>query len=132
MSIDSTDPDPWHNRIREPGRGGPAFGDFIEAPRLLQERITGARPPDDRVAALTAQIQTLADELLPWQVSEWEAAAGARQDLPGRGSPLLPPLVIDQSTADRVEGRVIFRRFYIGGNGAAHGGTLPLLFDEVL
>src|SRR4051794_41635964 len=96
MSIDSTDPDPWHNRIREPGRGGPAFGDFIEAVRLLQDRITGARPPDDRVAALTAQIQTLADELLPWQGSEWGAAAGGRPKPPRPGKPILPPVGLRQ------------------------------------
>ena len=128
----NADPDPWRNRTREAGRGGPAFGEFIEAVRLLQDRVTGARPPDDEVAALAARVQTLADELLPWQVSEWDAAVGTRQDLPGRGNPLLPPLIIDEWTAQRVVGRVVFRRFYIGGNGAAHGGTLPLLFDEVL
>jgi acyl-coenzyme A thioesterase PaaI-like protein len=27
---------------------------------------------------------------------------------------------------------VTFRRFHLGGNAAAHGGTLPLLFDDVL
>jgi acyl-coenzyme A thioesterase PaaI-like protein len=27
---------------------------------------------------------------------------------------------------------VTFRRFHLGGHGAAHGGTVPLLFDEVL
>jgi acyl-coenzyme A thioesterase PaaI-like protein len=27
---------------------------------------------------------------------------------------------------------VVFRRLHLGGGGAAHGGTLPLLFDEVL
>jgi len=26
----------------------------------------------------------------------------------------------------------MFRPFHLGGNGAAHGGTLPLLFDDVL
>jgi len=25
----------------------------------------------------------------------------------------------------------VFRRFHLGGNGAAHGGTLPLLFDDL-
>ena len=31
-----------------------------------------------------------------------------------------------------MRGRVVFTRIYLGGNGAAHGGTVPLLFDEVL
>jgi acyl-coenzyme A thioesterase PaaI-like protein len=36
------------------------------------------------------------------------------------------------SDTEHVEGHVTFGRFYLGGNGAAHGGTIPLLFDEVL
>jgi hypothetical protein len=31
-----------------------------------------------------------------------------------------------------VVGRVAFGRFYLGGNGAAHGGAIPLVFDEVM
>jgi acyl-coenzyme A thioesterase PaaI-like protein len=31
-----------------------------------------------------------------------------------------------------VDARVTFGRFQLGGNGAVHGGVLPLLFDEVL
>ncbi|MFI5953203.1 PaaI family thioesterase [Cryptosporangium sp. NPDC051539] len=31
-----------------------------------------------------------------------------------------------------VRGRVTFGTFYLGGNNAAHGGTVTLLFDEVL
>src|SRR5439155_16999965 len=28
--------------------------------------------------------------------------------------------------------RVRFGRFHLGGNGAAHGGTIPLVFDDLL
>jgi acyl-coenzyme A thioesterase PaaI-like protein len=40
--------------------------------------------------------------------------------------------VVDEATESLVRGRVVFRPFYLGGNGAAHGGTVPLLFDEVV
>ncbi len=42
------------------------------------------------------------------------------------------PAIIEEETEACVRGRVTFRRFHLGGNGAAHGGTLPLFFDDVL
>jgi acyl-coenzyme A thioesterase PaaI-like protein len=45
---------------------------------------------------------------------------------------LLLPFVADEQDETSITGRVVFDRFYLGGNGAAHGGALPLLFDEVL
>jgi acyl-coenzyme A thioesterase PaaI-like protein len=34
--------------------------------------------------------------------------------------------------ASTLRGRVRFGRFHLGGNGAAHGGTIPLVFDEMM
>jgi len=65
-------------------------------------------------------------------MSEPDRIDGWRPDLPGRGHPLLPPYLIDEETPDALAGRVTFTRFYLGGNGAAHGGSHPLLFDDVL
>jgi acyl-coenzyme A thioesterase PaaI-like protein len=45
---------------------------------------------------------------------------------------MLPPYFIDEETESTLSGRVTFTRFYLGGNGAAHGGAHPLLFDDVL
>ena len=42
------------------------------------------------------------------------------------------PFVWYDESEGHVRGRVVFRPFHLGGNGAAHGGTLPLLFDDVL
>ena len=70
--------------------------------------------------------------LQQWAVGEYSAPIGTGLDLPGRGHPLLLPFVVDEWGASAVRGRVVFSRFHLGGNGAAHGGTLPLLFDEVM
>ena len=58
--------------------------------------------------------------------------AGRRADLPGRGNPLFPPFVIDTQSTAGMTGRVTFPVSHIGGNAAAHGGAIPLLFDDVL
>src|SRR5690606_13965892 len=87
--------------------------------------------PDDQRAAEEA-VRAASDVLRRWPVDEREAPAGKRRDLPGRGHPLLLPLVVDEETPEALHGRVTFTRAYLGGNGAAHGGTPPLRFDEVL
>jgi acyl-coenzyme A thioesterase PaaI-like protein len=130
--IDDTEVDPWFNRPIPENLGGAEFGRFMQAFRLLQDRVSGACPPDEVVGALADEVAALADRFAPWQAEERQTAAGTRHDLPGRGSPLLLPLIVDEWTGARVRGRVTFTRFHLGGHGAAHGGTLPLLFDEVL
>ena len=57
---------------------------------------------------------------------------GRRVELPGRGHPLLPPFLVDHQDASSITGRVTLGRFYLGRYGAAHGGVIPLLFDDVL
>jgi hypothetical protein len=113
-------------------RGGRGYAELITAMRLVQNRLAAAAPPPDVVRAVTSKLEQVGTLLAPYEVSEWEAPIGTRLDLPGRGHPLLLPLVIDEWTDTVVRGRVTFPRYYLGGNGAAHGGTLPLLFDEVM
>lgn len=126
------DSDPWQNRVLVPGRGGPHYGRLVEAVRALQDAVAEACPSDDVVLATAADLEHAASVLRGFAVGEWERCAGRREDLPGRGHALLLPMVVDEATEDVVRGRVVFRPFHLGGNGAAHGGTVPLLFDEVV
>jgi acyl-coenzyme A thioesterase PaaI-like protein len=128
----ATDLDPWRNHPLRTDLGGPEFGGVLEAFRQLQDAFVAALPPEEQLPALKREIEDLTQRLQMWHMPERQAPAGTRLDLPGRGSPLLLPLLVDEWTDDRVRGRVTFRRFHLGGNSAAHGGTLPLLFDEVL
>ena len=121
---------PWHNR-GELAPGGPDFGPLLSAIRLVQDRLAAATPPPEVVAELTEQLNALSAQLAPYDVPERLRWDGQRPDLPGRGSPLLPPYLIDDKTPTSVRGRVTFSRFYLGGNGAAHGGAQPLLFDDL-
>jgi acyl-coenzyme A thioesterase PaaI-like protein len=125
-------PDPWQNLAAEAPSGGPAFPALVSGMRRLQDLVVGSNPPDEVVAAAADAIGRLVDLLEPWEVPEGRSPAGRREDLPGRGHPLLLPVVFDERTDDHLVGRVRFTRYHLGGNGAAHGGTVPLLFDEVL
>lgn len=113
-------------------RGGDRYATMHAAYRLLQDRIAGSVLPDDAADQVTAALQALTATLEHYQAPESERQDGWRPDLPGRGHPLLPPYLIDSETDVHIRGSVIFTRYYLGGNGAAHGGAIPLLFDDVL
>jgi hypothetical protein len=108
------------------------FTRMVEALRRLQEDLTAASPPPALAAELTRTLNEAAARLRPFAVDEEHQIAGHCEDLPGRAQALIPPVHLHEMADTRVAGRVTFGRFYLGGNGAAHGGTLPLVFDELL
>ncbi|HKC27986.1 MAG TPA: hypothetical protein VKB75_08225 [Jatrophihabitans sp.] len=113
-------------------RGGDEFAALHLAQRVLQDRLTGAVLPPELMEKVTAQLLDIVDAVAAYQRPEADRIDGWRPDLPGRGHPLLPPYVIDSEGDETLTGVVTFSRFHLGGNGAAHGGALPLLFDDVL
>ncbi|MCU1359550.1 MAG: hypothetical protein JWN99_839 [Ilumatobacteraceae bacterium] len=125
-------PDPWHVGRAGPDAGGVRFAALLESMRRLQDRFVAALVPIDQIDAAVDDLDGLTDRFAPWQVDEQQSPSGARNDLPGRGNLLLPPFIIDQMTATSMRGRITFTRFHVGGNNAAHGGMMPLMFDDVL
>ncbi len=113
-------------------RGGAEFAALHTAQRLLQDRLAGAALPPALAKDLTERLIDSCELLADHQMPEPDRVDGWRPDLPGRGHPLLPPYFIDDETDSTLSGHVTFTRFYLGGNGAAHGGSHPLLFDDVL
>ena len=132
VSAATGEPDPWRNRVAVADRGGAGYAELITSTRAYLDALAAANIDSDGAARLAEQLQHITSELQRWAADEDAAPIGTRLDLPGRGHPLLLPFVADEWTESAVRGRVVFGRFHLGGNGAAHGGTLPLLFDEVL
>lgn len=106
--------------------------EMIEALRVLQDRLAAAVPDEVVVAEVTRDLVHAADLLAPAERDESLRVHGRLEDVPGRGGALIPVVrdVVGDGTVLR--GRVRFGRFHIGGNGAAHGGTIPLVFDEMM
>ena len=129
---ESRDADPFHRRGPLGWDGGAAFGPYIVAMREVQDLVGGTNPPTESLERATAHLGELAEMLRPYRCGEDDLIPGRRHDLPGRGHPLLPPVVYHELGDLVIRGHVRFSQYYLGGNGAAHGGTLPLLFDEVL
>ena len=124
--------DPFANVTIDTERGGAAYSRFVELFRTLQDKVVSSSPPEELWDEVSGLVENAIDLLEPWAAPEWQRPAGMRVDLPGRGNPLLVPFVWEEESDSHIRGRVVFRPFHLGGNGAAHGGTLPLLFDEVL
>ncbi|MEU1525559.1 PaaI family thioesterase [Nocardia rhamnosiphila] len=128
-------PDPvlpnwWQSRTTPVPPAG--YAEMIEAARELQDRIAAAVPDERATADAAHGMRRVADLLAGFERDEWSRISGFAADLPGRGSTLLP-VVRDITEDDKtIRGRVRFGTAHLGGNGAAHGGTIPLVFDDLL
>ena len=129
---DDTVADTWDARTPTTPRGGAPLAALNAAQRQFQDVLAGAAPPAELAARMAEQLEAFVVELAEFQVPEMERFDGWRPDLPGRGHPLLPAYVIEHETESTLTARVTFTRYFLGGNGVAHGGAQPLLFDDML
>ncbi|MGO4615213.1 PaaI family thioesterase [Nocardia sp. 2YAB30] len=113
-------------------QAGPNFGPFVEAMRTLQDLAVSVDAPDEVFGDAHAKARELIDLLETYRALELQGPAGRVVELPGRGSLLLLPWRVVEAGPEGIRMTGEFRRFHLGGNGAAHGGVLPLLFDDLL
>jgi acyl-coenzyme A thioesterase PaaI-like protein len=123
-------PDWWEPQVVPPVPDG--YVEMIEQARRLLDALGAAVPDAGTVSDVTRGMRALTDLLAPSAVDEFGQLSGRIEDVPGRGQLLVPPAVIEYADDNRVECSVTFTRHFLGGNGAVHGGTLPLLFDDIL
>jgi acyl-coenzyme A thioesterase PaaI-like protein len=112
--------------------GGADYGRFIAAVRNVQDRARAADAPDEVITEAADLLEKASALLAPYDADEWSSPSGRRLDLPNRGNVLGVPMELERTDDGRVSGWVRFPRFYLGRNGAAHGGAIGLLFDSVL
>jgi acyl-coenzyme A thioesterase PaaI-like protein len=129
MSQSAAAPNPL--AARPPTELDEPFLQLVEALRRLQDALGAARPPVEVSTELAGVLAAAADRLTEHQVAEAEQLAGRIPSSPGRGQALVPPISYDLVTATHSAGTVSFGRAYLGGNMAAHGGAIPLAFDEI-
>jgi len=120
------------NPPRPTTRGGPDYGRFVDAVRDLQDHARAVDAPDDVITAAADMIEKVSELLAPYDADEWSAPSGRRLDLPDRGNVLTVPTWLHVTEDGRIGGTARFRRYHLGRNGAAHGGTIAQLFDSLL
>lgn len=109
---------------------GAAYAAVLEALRDFLDAISSSEPDAATMRSLTETMSIWTERLGPPK-PENDASLAMRYTLPSRGRVMCPPFVIDQLSSTRVSGTVVFGAHFLGRNGAAHGGAVAMLFDEV-
>ncbi|GAA3137901.1 PaaI family thioesterase [Rhodococcus sp. (in: high G+C Gram-positive bacteria)] len=122
----------WAALVKPGDENSTEYGDMIAQLRDFLNYVTAARPDSDTVAALRDDLERWGRRLAPMAVPERDQMFGHLRDLHGRGQTMSPTFVATEADRDNVWGTVRFGRYFLGGNGAVHGGAIPLFFDEVL
>ncbi|WP_257014492.1 PaaI family thioesterase [Rhodococcus sp. ACPA1] len=125
-------PDSWAVLVAPGDVNNTAYGEMVGRLRDFLDYVTAARPDADTVAALRDDLERWGQRLAPMAVRERDQVFGHLRDLQGRGQTMSPTFVVREADRDNVRGTVRFGRYFLGGNGAVHGGAIPLFFDEVL
>ncbi|WP_216693610.1 PaaI family thioesterase [Dietzia psychralcaliphila] len=110
----------------------PEYADLVDAFRDMHAALAASAPTIDLARSLTEQFRVTAAQLTAQRADERQRLA-RRPDPSGRGGhPSLIPYRVDSSDDTTLSATVTFTDAHLGGNGAVHGGILPLLFDDVL
>ena len=87
--------------------------------------------------AHVATMQELTESMSCWigrlgpRQAENDERVAMRYPLPSRGRTMCPPFMVERQSSTHVSGTVVFGGHFLGRNGAAHGGAVAMLFDEV-
>lgn len=128
----TTEPEQSRNDAGTHHAGGAAFAALLTSLQVVQDLVRSTNAPEPALTRAASRLDEAATLLRPYLAAEAQVFAGKRPDLPGRGNPLVLPLTVDEETEDAIRCRVRFTPYHRGGFDAAHGGTITLLFDELL
>lgn len=112
--------------------GGHRYGELVDALRDLIDTVCVADAPEEAVEEAIGSLAQVTALLGKHVGSPGSQPAGHRWDLPARGHPLIVPLRIEHITDTEMRGRVRFSSAHKAHPGIAHGGFVPLVFDEAL
>ncbi|MCW2784833.1 MAG: thioesterase family protein [Marmoricola sp.] len=107
------------------------YAAMIGSLRSFLDHVAAAKADDLALTKLAYDLAGWRERLAEVAVSERDQVFARRFDLPGRGQTMSPAFVVRDADPDHVTGTVRYGRYFLGGNGAVHGGAVSLLFDEV-
>jgi hypothetical protein len=100
--------------------------------RHVQEAVIGTIAPGDVVDQVIRQLADIAAQLEPYSIAAQPAQGWDDTHRSAHTRTFAPVLDDVRLTDQHVTARLTLSAFYLGANGAAHGGSLPLVFDQVL
>jgi acyl-coenzyme A thioesterase PaaI-like protein len=105
---------------------------FAAHMRRALDAAAGARPPVAAWARAAELSRDLAELMTPYRVVEEERIYGQVREAPGRGQVLVPAIRVLHRDVRSVTAEMVLDATHRGRGYAAHGGVLPLVFDELL
>lgn len=106
-----------------------AYLDMMQQVHRFQDALVAANPEEDQAKRIGAKLAELTELLEAQAVAEHERFY-ARGEVGGSlNQALLPPLMVDEMTDDRLHGYCVPGLFAMGLNQAMHGGIIAALFD---
>lgn len=118
--------------VPDANRAPREYDAMIDSARTFLDRLAAARPDAATIAALEADLARWSRTLEGFATDEAHQYFAMQSDTPGRGQTMAPRLVIETTGAEKSAGHVTFGRYFLGRNGAVHGGAIPLVFDEIM
>jgi acyl-coenzyme A thioesterase PaaI-like protein len=108
-----------------------SYGRLLNRLRGFLASFAGARPDATQMERLEAVLTTWEGELEARKVDEDRQVYAQRPNIAGRGQVTCPAVIYTDVGDDTLRARVRFDRFFLGSNGAAHGGAVAFVLDEV-
>jgi acyl-coenzyme A thioesterase PaaI-like protein len=100
--------------------------------RGLQDAVIGTVAPNEIVDSVIKQIADVTARLEPYSLSS-QPTNGWDDTRRSAHTRTFGPVLEDVRLTDhQMSARLTLDVFYLGGNGAAHGGSIPLVFDQAL
>jgi acyl-coenzyme A thioesterase PaaI-like protein len=122
----------WFRRVQYGPEERSDYVGMVAALRDFLDKVAGARPDAQAMAALTQDLNAWSERLEAYAVSDRDQPFGRLYSRPGRAQAMAPAITITEAKEGDVRGKVTFGRYFLGVNGAVHGGAIPLVFDEIL
>lgn len=117
---------------QEPGAADDSYGELLASLRGMLDHFAAARLDDATARAMTVEIDALRDRLGDHIAGESDQQFGRRRDLPAGGQTMVPVFAVDEADRDSMRGTVTFGRYFLGRNGAVHGGAITSLFEALM
>lgn len=109
-----------------------AYSRALDAVHAFHHALAKAVPEPETLDQLADDLHSWADRLAPFAVPETSRLSGRLPALPVRGHLAFPPFIVESADDVEVVGTVTFGAFFLGAGGAAHGGAILNVLDEVL
>jgi acyl-coenzyme A thioesterase PaaI-like protein len=107
------------------------FAGMTASLRTALSALAASRPPEHDIVQIREALDRVAVIGAASRVEEAKRVAGRLWEITGRAQALVPPVEYTWTALGETAGVVQFDAFHVG-NGAAHGGVIAAVFDEIM